>query len=114
MALSRLPPSARLCERIVSRSRMKPKVRARLTSLRKEVVEKSMDAFWARRLKIGWLNSISKLTLKPSNGSNCAHLPPSSTRRRFFTRMKRFRRTQLDNGVVDAETCECRQQMLHC
>src|SRR5256885_7144312 len=69
---------------------MKPKVRARLTSLRNEVVEKSIEARCERRLKIGWLNSISKFTLKPSNGSNCAHLSPSSTRSRFFTRMKRF------------------------
>ena len=36
------------------------------------------------------MNSISKFTLKPSNGSNCAHLSPSSARTRFFTRMKRF------------------------
>src|SRR5438132_13026134 len=71
---------------------MKPKVRARLTSFRNDVVEKSMDARCERRLKTGWLNSISKFTLKPSKGSNCAHLSPSSTRSRFFTRMKRFGR----------------------
>ena len=42
------------------------KVRARLISLRNEVVEKSIVARCMRRLKIGWSNSISKLTLKPS------------------------------------------------
>src|SRR5205823_7085825 len=117
---------------------MKPKVRARLTSFRNEVVEKSMDARCERRLKTGWLNSISKFTLKPSKGSNCAHLSPSSTRSRFFTRMKRFGRRcssmpadcsrntkgpaavhdrhfrggELHDRVVDAESRERRQQVL--
>ena len=83
---------------------MKPKVRARLTSFRNEVVEKSIDAFCARRLKIGWLNSISKFTLKPSNGSNCAHLSPSSTRTVSCTRTKRFGRALLlDAGRLQQE-----------
>ena len=45
---------------------MKPKVRARLTSRRNVVVEKSIEATCDRRLNTGWSNSISKLTLKPS------------------------------------------------
>ena len=55
-----------LRERMYSRSRMKPKVRARLISRRNEVVEKSIEAACDRRLNTGWSNSISKLTLKPS------------------------------------------------
>jgi hypothetical protein len=46
MAFSTLPPSARLCLRRYSMSRMKPKVRARLTSFTNEVLEKSTLALW--------------------------------------------------------------------
>src|SRR5260221_7563665 len=41
-------------------------------------------------MEIGSSNSISKLTLKPSKRSNCAHLSPSSTRTVRSTRVKRF------------------------
>jgi hypothetical protein len=58
---------------------MKPKVRARDTSLTKEVVEKSISALQVRWLKAGWSNSMEKPTLKPSKGSKRAHLSPSRT-----------------------------------
>jgi len=47
---------------------MNPKVRARLTSLTKEVVEKSISALEERRVKIGWLKSIEKPTLIVGGG----------------------------------------------
>jgi hypothetical protein len=43
---------------------MKPKVRARLTSLTKDVVEKSISALEVERWKIGWSKSMVKPTLR--------------------------------------------------
>ena len=71
-------------------SRMNPKVRARLTSLTNEVVEKSISALEERRVKIGWLKSMEKPTLNPSNGSKRAHLSPSRTVTDFLMRTKRL------------------------
>ncbi len=79
MALSRLPPRASRRSRRYSRSRIKPKVRARLTSLTNEVVEKSIAAACLRLLNTGWSKAIVKLTLKPSKGSKRAHLSSSFT-----------------------------------
>ena len=47
---------------------MKPKVRARLISFTKEVVEKSISALLVLLTKKGWSNSIQKDTLKPWKG----------------------------------------------
>ena len=69
---------------------MKPKVRARLTSLTKEVVEKSSTAWLVCSLKTGWLNSMVKATLKPLKGSKRAHLSPSSTCTGCLIRMNFF------------------------
>ena len=117
---------------------MKPNVRARLTSLTNEVVEKSISALEVRRVKIGWSKSIEKPTLKPSNGSKRAHLSPSRTMTGFLMRTKRFGgglfldarglqqehertgaavhdrhfgRGQVDIGVVDAQAGKRRQQV---
>ena len=118
---------------------MKPKVRARLTSFRKEVVEKSIERLLRAALEDRVIELDLEVDLEAIERSKLGPLVAVLDAHRFLTRTKRFgrallldsgrlqqenertgaavhdrhfRRAQLDKGIVDSEPGERRQQML--